>query len=64
MAELGCEKGQEGSEPLASRQEKVLCDLGQIGVVGGCRLQQPLLDTGERIPDNWNTNETLEVFHL
>ena len=61
--ELGGEQGQEWSEALAAGQEEVLCDLGQIGVVGGGGLEQPLLDTCQRIPDNGNTNETLEVFH-
>jgi hypothetical protein len=64
VPELGSEQCQEGTEALAAGEQEMLCDLGQVGVVRRGSFEQSLLDTSERIPDNGNTNETLEVFHL
>ena len=63
LAELGREKGQEGAEALAAGEQQVLGDLGQVGVVSRCRLEQSLLDAGEGVPHPRDPNEPLEVVH-
>jgi hypothetical protein len=53
----------EAGEIAFPGEQQVLCDLGEIGVVGGGRLEEPLLDTFQPIPDSGNIDKALEVFH-
>ncbi len=41
--ELGSEEGEQRAKPLAPGEEEMLGDLGQVRVVGGGGLEQPLL---------------------
>ncbi len=61
--ELGCQQREQRAESLAAGEEQMLGDLGQIGVVGGGRIDQSFLDDFELFPDSGNMYETLEVFH-
>jgi hypothetical protein len=63
LAELRGEEGEKGSKSLASGKQQMLGDLGEIGIIGRCSLEKPLLDAGEGFPNSGNTNEALEVFH-
>ena len=44
--ELSGEEGEKGTEPLATREQEVLGDLGEVDVVGGRCLEETLLDPG------------------
>jgi hypothetical protein len=62
-AQLRCEQGEHGAETLAAGEQKVLGDLGQVGVIRRRCLEQALLDTAQALPNSGNRNKTLEVFH-
>ena len=60
---FGREKGEEWPETLAARQQQMLGNLRQIGVVRCRRFEEALLDAAQLLPNSGNTNKTLEVFH-
>ena len=62
-SEFSRQEGQQGPEALASGEQQMLGDLGQIGIVGGGRFEESFLHFGQSVPDVGQSNQIVQIGH-